>query len=922
MKNELRSASEAMAIHNLNEGVKSMSSSARPQQRRFTLIFLLIAALLFTGVTVPHSDSVSAATQAEYYVSPSGNDGNPGTLAAPFRTLQRARDVVRTVNGNMTGDIVVYLRGGNYPVTSAIDFGASDSGTNGYRVIYQAYPNETPVLNGGTQVSGWTQHSGSIWKAPLSRGNKLRALYVNDKRATMAAKSVSSAGCQGTYNVTAGQAPWAWETGSQCDGAKYGLSDFPAIAANQSDIEIETRTTWTTSIVSVRQVSVSGSNRVALFQQPGAAIAQGAFNGNFQINGTHKLMNAYEFLDAPGEFFFDRANQTVYYYKSSSENMSAASVFAPNNVETILNVKGSSTGNRIRNVTFSGLTLLHSDWNLTNVEGSTYKQAQQGNLSNIAYAKQNFHAYTYRNLDVMPGIVQIANADGILMERNTVKHTGADGITMINDVNNSQIVGNAISDIGGSAINIGHPQHVYIGDYTSSNREKFATNVESVCKNIVVKNNYIYDAAVLFNGSAAVAGYFVDTLTFQRNVVEKTPWAGISLGWGWWNFNGSSGSIRPGIPTTTAQNNNISYNQFIDTVQILDDTAPIYTLGSQPNTVIANNYIRGVPAGHKYGLHPDEGSAYIALQNNVLNINPGVTWTLNSDDWGSKHDLTFTQNYATVNKISNFNLPNSVIQAVGAYPDNVWPIQGYNVALNAGLEDAYRSLATPSRVSLQDYVLPASVFVAASSTIGIRSAGDASKSVWLAPSGTTNFAEGAAMTRANGNATTIAVPQTAGNYKLYIVDAQGNRSPESASLVRANAGSGAYVKLRNVATGLYIDGSGYANNGADATQWGDSGSNNQQWTIETLGSYVLIKNRQTGLYLDGMARTGNGVNCGQWAYSGSNNQQWTMETIGGNVRFKNRQTGLYLDGMGRTANGSILGQWADSASANQQWQIQ
>ncbi|RTE10175.1 RICIN domain-containing protein [Paenibacillus whitsoniae] len=890
---------------------------SRPNRLSWQALLLVIA-MLFACMTVPAP--TSAATQAQYYVSPNGNDSNPGTLASPFKTVQRARDVVRTINGNMTGDIIVSLRGGNYPVTSSIDFGPSDSGTNGYRIIYQAYQSETPVLNGGVQVTGWTQHSGNIWKAPLTRSNKLRALYVNDNRAVMATKTVGSAGCYGTYNVTAGQAPWAWESGSQCDGAKYSLNDFPAIASNQDDIEIETRTTWTTSIVGVRQVTVNGSNRVALFQQPGAAIAQGAFNGNFQINGNHKLMNAYEFLDTPGEFYFDKTNQTVYYYKSASENMATATVYAPNNVETILNLKGTSTTSHVRNVTFSGITLMNSDWNLANVDGSSFKQAQQGNLINTAYAKQNFHDYSYRNLDLMPGIVKIANADGIRLERNTVKHTGADGISLINDVKDSQLVGNSISDSGGSAINIGHPQHVYIGDYTSSNREKFAVNLESVCKNIDINNNYIYDSAVLFNGSAAVSGYFVDTLNFQHNVIEKTPWAGLSLGWGWWNFNGSSGSERPGVPTTTAQNNTISYNQFIDTVQILDDTAPIYTLGSQPNTVISNNYIKGVPSGHKYGMHPDEGSAYMTIQNNVLNINPGINWTLNSDNFGSKHDLTFTQNYATVNKISNYSLPNSVINDASAYSDNVWPTQAYNLALNAGLEDAYKSLATPARVPLQDYVLPASVFVTGATTLGIHATGDASKSVWLAPSGTTSFVEGATMTKANGNATSIAVPQTAGNYKLFVIDAQGNRSAESASLVRVNGGS--YVKIRNVATGLYMDGESSTTNGADAAQWSSSSANAQQWTIETSGSYVLIKNRETGLYLDGMARTGNGVNCGQWSYSGSSNQQWTMETSGSNVRFKNRQTGLYLDGMGRTSNGSILGQWSDSNSSNQQWQIQ
>jgi arabinoxylan arabinofuranohydrolase len=133
--------------------------------------------------------------------------------------------------------------------------------------------------------------------------------------------------------------------------------------------------------------------------------------------------------------------------------------------------------------------------------------------------------------------------------------------------------------------------------------------------------------------------------------------------------------------------------------------------------------------------------------------------------------------------------------------------------------------------------------------------------------------------------------------------------------------AGSYVRFRNAATGLFMDGMGSTSNGSNACQWSDSNSTNQQWTIISSGSYVMIQNRATGLYLDGMGRTGNGSVCGQWGGSGSANQQWTQEALGSYVRFKNRATGLYLDGMGSTGNGSNLCQWGNSASANQQWQI-
>lgn len=128
-----------------------------------------------------------------------------------------------------------------------------------------------------------------------------------------------------------------------------------------------------------------------------------------------------------------------------------------------------------------------------------------------------------------------------------------------------------------------------------------------------------------------------------------------------------------------------------------------------------------------------------------------------------------------------------------------------------------------------------------------------------------------------------------------------------------------YVTLKNRATGLMIDGMGRTSNGANCGQWSNSGSANQQWTIETAGTFVLLKNRASGLYLDGMYRSSNGSVAGQYSYSGSDAQYWTKETTGSYVKFKNKATGLYLDGLGNTTNGVDLGQWSQSNSNNQQW---
>ena len=136
----------------------------------------------------------NSSIQAVFYVSPNGSDENPGTVELPFRTIERARDAVREINDDMHGDIVVYLRDGVYEIERTIEFNEQDSGTNGYRVIYQAYPGENPIISGGTRVTGWEHHEGNIYKAQLDRDTKLRALYVDGQRAVMARMKITAQG--------------------------------------------------------------------------------------------------------------------------------------------------------------------------------------------------------------------------------------------------------------------------------------------------------------------------------------------------------------------------------------------------------------------------------------------------------------------------------------------------------------------------------------------------------------------------------------------------------------------------------------------------------------------------------------------------------------------------------------------------------
>lgn len=90
-----------------------------------------------------------------YYIATNGSDANPGTLGAPFLTLERARNEIRT-NGLPADGVTVWLRGGTYFRTNTFVLTNSDSGSMSAPMVYRGYPGETAVISAGTPLAANT----------------------------------------------------------------------------------------------------------------------------------------------------------------------------------------------------------------------------------------------------------------------------------------------------------------------------------------------------------------------------------------------------------------------------------------------------------------------------------------------------------------------------------------------------------------------------------------------------------------------------------------------------------------------------------------------------------------------------------------------------------------------------------------------
>src|SRR5437016_13959707 len=82
----------------------------------------------------------------ELYVATNGNDANSGTKAKPFATLERARDEVRELKQNARlprSGVTIWLLGGDYVRTNALELTTADSGTPDSPIVWQAAKGET-----------------------------------------------------------------------------------------------------------------------------------------------------------------------------------------------------------------------------------------------------------------------------------------------------------------------------------------------------------------------------------------------------------------------------------------------------------------------------------------------------------------------------------------------------------------------------------------------------------------------------------------------------------------------------------------------------------------------------------------------------------------------------------------------------------
>jgi len=414
----------------------------------------------------------------DLYVSPIGNDSASGTSSEPLKSLQGARDKIRSLNIAGHEPINIYFRSGTYAFSAPVTFEPQDSGTATNPITYQGYQEEKVLLSGGFKLEGWTVANGH-WQTTIPSGYPIpRQLFINGARATRAKTTVT-----GWTKVL----DYGYQTSS------------PLAVTHAEDIEV----------VSIPDDKSWHEERCGIQSKQGNKITMkqpcwnGAQTGHHPIGVPTWLENASEFLDQPGEWFADPRSRKITYIPRSSQSITTSNLIIPT-IEHLIVFEGTESS-PVQYLNFRNLTLQHTAWNDENGPSS-----DKGFFQSMA----NYSAFGARSPS---GAIEGEYISHLSLTSLTISHTGGSGIVYKNGTKDSIISSSVIRDLSGMGIEIGRQMAKTVST------SKQTTNVS-------INNNYITQIGQEFRGAPGIYVGYTKNMNIKHNTIFDIPYTGIGIG--------------------------------------------------------------------------------------------------------------------------------------------------------------------------------------------------------------------------------------------------------------------------------------------------------------------------------------------------------------------------------------------------------
>jgi len=502
----------------------------------------------------PRSAAVQKAGEAAFYVSPSGNDTDPGTLELPFATLHRAQDAVRQ-SRNRSQPLTVLVREGTYYLDRPLAFTHEDSGTKEAPRVYAAFPGERITISGGRKLAcKWGSYKNGIMMASVPPGMKFTQLFINGKRQVRARYPNYDASVPGKSGYLEAVGPIPTGTANPFASPDDDMTfSTQAPRGIRFDPQTFTKKKWANpeaAEIHIFQAAYWGNLQWKIrgidratnsiwFGEGGQQIGAKWSHNPAVLNKASRFFvdNVFEELDAPGEWFLDSQKNILYYYPAQGVDLDSALVEVPI-LEQAIQFSGTQV-NPVEHISLRGFRIAHTT--------ATYlSDYEVPSLSDWAIHRG--------------GAVFAEGSHHCLIEACWLDGVGGTAV-FVNDYNRDfAVVGCKITEAGESAI-------CFVGDFEKTNGTQRSFPYE--CK---ASNNLIHDCGVYGKQISGVYISRAKRITASHNLIHNMPRSAICIGDGTWG-----GHV-------------IEFNQTHDTVLETSDHGPFNAWGRDRGWSLAQSH--------------------------------------------------------------------------------------------------------------------------------------------------------------------------------------------------------------------------------------------------------------------------------------------------------------------------------------------
>ncbi|GGG89443.1 peptide-binding protein [Parapedobacter pyrenivorans] len=522
-----------------------------------------------------------------YYVAPMGADSAAGTKDRPFGSLAAAKRMVTEKKAaGSTGRFDVVLLPGTYFVSEPLIFGPAESGTTDAPYTIRAEAGGDVVLSAGVPLQvDWQQHDGRIWKTHLAGVDSIEGLYAGGKALTRA----------------------------RYPNAVEGVYPFGGFAADALAPARIVR--WTNPVGGYIHAMHSGRwggmhYRITGKDAGGMLTYEGGWQNNrpSAMHGTQRFVeNIFEELDAPGEWYFDRMERMLYYFPEEDQEIERMDFIAAQ-LESIIQLKGSED-HPVTDIYIEGITFQHTVPTFM----KTREQLMRSDWS------------IYRS-----GAVLLDGTERCGVRNSTFSLLGGNAVFVSNYNRQSEISGNLIEYIGGSAI-------AFVGSADAVRSPSFryeefvpAGELDTIPgpksnaypADGVAENNLIRYIGMIEKQVAGVQIQLAAGIGVRHNTIYHVPRSGINIGDGAWG--GHVIEYNDVFQTVLETGDHGAFNSWgrdrfwHPNRAVMDSLAKVHPnwilLDAVETTIIRNNRFR---CDHGWDIDLDDGSSNYAIYNNV-----------------------------------------------------------------------------------------------------------------------------------------------------------------------------------------------------------------------------------------------------------------------------------------------------------------